>query len=294
MALASIADLNGPTEEVTLRIDQAKKLSAMYDDFIALDQDDGSARPPGIHASEMYPCLRKPVYSVMDVPKRPNVAKFWKQRFKVGAAIHRMLQTDFHKMAGRSRLGKMMRTVTNLAEDIDCLFEFEDEVPVSPAHQEIAAYYKLYSHADGIFTFKDRTTGETVLRIGLEAKTMSPGEYEKLTKPKEEHVRQAHIYMGCLDLPLMWFLYMNKGNQNNTASQAPYLQTFQPSIWAELVDRMQVIHAFAERNELPERTETVVCDFCPWSYTCQPKNKTSSASQSQAHTRKESIRSPGK
>lgn len=291
MPLASIADLNGPPEEVALRIGQAKKLSALYDDFIALDQDDGHVRPPGLHASELYPCLRKPVYSMMDVEKKPNVSRFWKQRFKVGTAIHLMLQRDFHKMSQRSALGQVMRTVSNLAEDINCLFEFEDEVPVSPAHQELARYYNLYSHCDGIFTFKDHETHEVVLRVGLEAKSMSPGEYEDLKKPKDEHVRQAHVYMACLDLPLMWFLYMNKGNQNNTPSQSPYLQPFQPAVWAELEDRFRTIHGFVERGELPPRTETVVCQFCPWSHTCQPSNMTQ-AYQPKSN-RRETIRGPG-
>jgi hypothetical protein len=291
MGLASIADLNGPAEEVAKYITQARKLSAMYDDFILLDQEE-RRRPPGIHASELYPCLRKPVYCLTDVEKKLSVSKFWKQRFKVGTAIHAMLQDDFHRMAKRSQRMEAMRIASSMAEEMDCYFEFEDEVPVSPEHQEIAKYYKLYSHADGIFVFKKKDTHKIVLRVGLEIKTEAPDGYEKLKEPKFEHVRQAHVYMGTLDLPLMWFFYMNKGNQNNTPSIAPYLMVWQPKVWDELIERFKTIHGFAERGELPERTETIVCEFCPWSYTCQPNNMMRSFQQKPA-TRRESVRKPG-
>ena len=272
MPLASIADLNGPPEEVARCIGMAKELSALYDDFIILDQDDGSHRAPGIHASELYPCLRKPVYCVLDTEKKPQVSKFWKQRFKMGHAIHKMVQDDFHKMAKRSKQGEAMRVAHDLAERMDCFFEFEDEAKVSPAHQPLAAHYKLYSSADGIFTFRRKSTGVVVLRVGLEIKSEAPDGYAKLNAPKPEHVRQTHIYMACLDLPLMWFFYMNKGNQNNTDSNAPFLVTWQPKVWAELEDRMKIVLEFADRKELPERNPTMVCEFCPWSWTCKPPN----------------------
>jgi len=271
VTLASIADLNGPPEVVAARIEQAKELSAMYDDFILLDKEEGHYRAPGIHASELYPCLRKPVYCLTDVPKNANVSKFWKQRFKVGSAIHSMVQADFHRMAKRSKKGDAMRVAQDLADKMDCFLEFEDEVKVSPQHQALAAHYQLYSSADGVFTFRQKSDGVVVLRVGLEIKTESPGEYEKLTEPKPGHVIQAHIYMACLDLPLMWFFYMNKGNQNNTDSKSPYLITWKPDVWLKLEDRLKTVLDFAARGELPEKTETIMCEFCPWSYTCQPK-----------------------
>ena len=291
MALASIADLNGPPEEVAARIEQAKELSALYDDFIVLDQEDGH-RAPGIHASELYPCLRKSVYCVLDVEKHANVSKFWKQRFKVGKVLHLMMQDDFHRMAKRSTTDQAMRCASAMAEKMDCYIEFEDEAPVSPAHQPLAAHYKLYSSCDGVFTFKKKDTHEVVLRVGLEIKTESADEYAKIKAPKPTHVRQAHIYMACLDLPLMWFFYMNKSNQNNTNSQAPYLTVWQPAIWAEMEDRIKTALNFAARGELPERTETVICEFCPWSWTCQPDTLTK-ALQKPTNTRKETIRRPG-
>ncbi len=289
MSLVSIADLNKPIEVLTPYIEMAKKLSAVYDDFVLLEQD-GHDREPGIHASELYPCLRKPVYSLMGVPRKPMVSKFWKQRFKVGKATHKMVQDDFHALAKRSQKGHAMRVAAALAQEMDCTVEFEDEAPVSPKHQPLAAHYQIFSSADGVFVFRTKATGEVVLRVGLEIKTESPAEYEKLKEPKKEHVRQAHLYMANLDLPLMWFFYINKGNQNNTPSTSPWLITWQPQVWEEIEARMQTVHGFVARGEHPERNEGVYCEFCPWKYTCQPSNMTQSQ---RPPSRKEDIRRPG-
>jgi CRISPR/Cas system-associated exonuclease Cas4 (RecB family) len=294
MPLASINDLNGPPEEVVRCIEQAKTLSAMYDEFLQLEQDkpDDGHRKPGVHASELYPCLRKPFYSLTLVEPRRRVSKFWLQRFKVGTAVHRMMQDDFHRMAKRSQKRLAMRLASHRAEELDADLHFEDEVPVGPEHQPLAAHYKLYSHADGVFTFTNRTTGQVILRIGLEIKTESPDEYAKLKEPKSDHVRQAHLYMAALDLPLMWFFYMNKGNQNNTNSHAPYLVVWQPKVWAELEGRIKIVHEHVARNELPPRNETIVCEFCPWNYTCAPSSLHMQSGQKPA-TRRETIRGPG-
>jgi hypothetical protein len=283
MPLARIEDLNGPPDEVAFRIEQAKKLSDLYDEFIAFDQDDVHERPPGIHASELYPCIRKAVYSCMGTPKKNKVSKFWKQRFKVGQAIHTMLQRDFHTMAKQDAVDAAKTFASIVAERMRCRMEFEDEVPVSPKHQAIAAYYSLYSHCDGIFSFFDLETDERVLRIGLEAKSKSMPEYEKLKVPEHQHIRQGHIYMATLDLPLMWFMYMNKSNQNNTNSKAPWLMVWQPEIWAEVEERCRRILTLAGNRDLPPREESVICQFCPWSYTCQPPSLRDDTTKQRIH-----------
>ena len=270
MPLASIKDLNGPIEEVSALVTFATTLSDVYDDFVFLDEEDRGARAPGIHASELYPCKRKTVYSVMNVEKRSKIEKFWKQRFKVGHALHAMMQHDFHRMAKRSGRGLAMRRAQELADKNNWVMSFEDEVPVRPDLQPVAKAYNIHSACDGIFTFTDRTTGEVMLRIGLEIKTEAPDGYAKLTAVKPEHLRQGHIYMAALDLPLMWFFYLNKGNQNNTPSRAPFLVVWQPEIWDEVAARCVEVLDYAKRGELPERTETIICQFCPWSYTCAP------------------------
>jgi hypothetical protein len=272
MALAQIKDLNGPPEEVARRIEQAKKLSELYDSFIAFDQEDSHDRPPGIHASDLYPCARKAVYAVLDIPKKNRISKFWKQRFKVGHAIHDMVQKDFHKMARQQVKEEAQTFAFHIAREMNCRMTFEDEAEIKPSLQPLAAHYNIHSSCDGIFSFFDLDTDELVLRVGLEAKSKSQDEYAKLKVPEGQHARQAIVYMACLDLPLMWFFYMNKSNQNNTNSNAPWLMVWQPELWNEVAGRCSDVLAAAAVNELPPREVTVVCEFCPWAYTCQPPN----------------------
>lgn len=236
----------------------AEGLSRAYDDFVENEDGGRQARKPGIHASELG-CPRKVVYSLMGTEKRGRIKRFWRQRFQFGKYVHQMIQDDFARMAEASK-GAMT---------------FEPEVRISGDIQDLARELSLESSADGVFTFYDN--GVPYLRLGLEIKTESPGEYEKLTAPKPDHVRQAHLYMKLLDLPLLWFFYINKGNQNNTASVRPFLIEFDPTIWdgleSEFRDRLEE----AALGIVPEGKESIVCEFCPYSWLCQPailnKNK---------------------
>jgi hypothetical protein len=123
----------------------------------------------------------------------------------------------------------------------------------------------------------------------LEIKSEAMKGYDDLKEPKPEHVRQGHVYMAALDLPLMWFFYMNKNNQNNTDSKAPWLVTWQPKVWEEVEARFHAIHSFAVAGTLPDRTEGIWCEFCPWKYTCQPNNMMK-AFQRAPVTRRDNIR----
>lgn len=272
MPLATIDDLNGPLDEVARRIEQAKGLSVLYNTFVEHEVD-GHDRAPGIHASELYPCLRRAVYSARGQPRQPKVSKFWRQRFKMGSAVHSWLQDDFHRMARADKapwVSQVAEQAASLGELLSLHMTFEDEIVCAPDKQEVAAYFNIQSSCDGIFTFRDAPGGPPVLRIGLEIKSESPDQYAKLNEVKPEHLRQGHLYMACLDLPLMWFLYVNKGNQNNTPSAGPYLVPFNPYVWQEVEARCAEVLALSARGELPARTETILCEFCPFSYTCQP------------------------
>lgn len=254
MRLTSVSDLSRPAEEIADLIDQATQLSQLYDDYVEADHGDGHERAAGIHASELCGCERKVVYCIQGAPKKKGLKKNWRQRFRFGHAIHDMFQKDFYKMAERSN--------GSLA--------FEAEVPVSPKYQAIAAELNIHSSCDGVFTFFDDPNADPVLRVGLEIKTEAPDGYSKLQEPKPEHVEQAHVYMRCLDLPLMYFLYVNKGNQNNTPSIEPFLIRYDPSIWGKLEQRCRRLLKMAADNVLPDRKEGILCDFCPYAPICQP------------------------
>lgn len=264
MPLVTIADLNDQAE-AREKIELAKQLSFLYDEYVNSEEDDSNLREPGIHASEFSSCLRKVTYSLLGYDSKPAIIKFWRQRFKVGHAIHDMIQKDFEKLARRTR-GYAYRAAKNRG----WIVEFERETKIAGPLQVVAQELNINGHCDGIFTFREHPLGPPILRVGAEIKTESPAEYEKLKEPKTEHVDQAHIYMAALDLPLMWFFYFSKGTQNNTKSEAPYLIPFDPERWAKIEERCQLANGMAKRKELGPRQESIVCQFCGYAWHCQP------------------------
>jgi hypothetical protein len=264
--LAGIADLDRP--EAPDMIELAQKLSTMYEDFLDDFQEDKAVRDPGIHASEIVACIRKSFYCLTEVEKKSSPGKTWTKRFEVGHALHEMVQTHFRRMAKRENAKKYAQT---LAKMNGWHLTFEPEVKVAPHLQELAAHYRIYSSCDGVFTFRLSPESPPFLRVGLEIKTEAPDGYEKLKSPKLTHLEQMHVYMAALDLPLAWFFYFNKGNQNSTPSTGPWLIRFDMNIWAKLESRINVAFQAAIDGVEPPREEGMHCEFCSWSYACGPK-----------------------
>lgn len=254
MGLVTIADLLGPKEKVDALIRKAMSISDLYDTFTELDEGDGHLRKPGIHASEISKCERKMAYSIMATPGKRAIKKIWRQRFSVGHALHKMIQDDFCAIAARS----------------GGLIDFEPEVKISPELQPLAKKLNLHSSCDGVFSFCDDPRGPLTLRVGLEIKTEAPDSFKNLKEPRPDHIEQAHVYMAALDLPIFYFLYFNKGNQNNTPSLEPYLIKFDQERWNQIEERCKRVLAMVSNSQMPERKEGIHCDFCSYSYTCQP------------------------
>jgi hypothetical protein len=263
LSLARIADLNQPPEALAQYFEIARSLSKMYDNLLATWEEDKGERPPGIHASEVAKCLRQAFYSCVSLEKRQVTEVNMRRRFHIGHAIHSMVQKELHKMAAHAQ-------AEEIAQQNGWYLEFDDEVKVNPALQELAAKYNIWSSCDGVFTFRELEHGEVVLRIGLEIKSEAPDGYAKLNGPKEDHIDQVHIYMACLDLPLLWFFYMNKANQNTTPSHAPWLIPFDSKIWNRLEGRMQHVLTSVTDGIEPAREEGFHCGFCPYTWECQP------------------------
>lgn len=256
MPLLSIADLQGDPAEVLELTTIATNLTHHYENFLANETRDGNSRSPGIHASEISGCARKVVYSVQNMARQDQSDGIWQRRFRIGHAIHEMFQKSFKRLAAR-----------------DVTIEFEEEVQIRPGpDQFMAAKWDIYSHCDGVFVIKDQRTLEPLVRVVLEIKSASPAEFDKLNAPKAEHIEQAHVYMACLDAPFTWFLYYNKGNQNYTGADNPnFFVTFNHKTWEKLEERFEEFHVAAATNQLPDRKESIICEICPFSWTCTPK-----------------------
>ena len=274
MPLATIHDLlTGAPEELEVLVKKASSLYDVYENHLASDPGDAHTRLPGIHASEMSGCERRIVYSLIGMERRELSGAQWRRRFRIGHAIHEMFQRDFHRMARQMGLSAVQ----------DWHISFDHELPISPCLQALAKEWSIFSHCDGVFTIRERWDGPVVLRVVLEIKTKSPAEYDKLMKrahPDPEHIEQAHLYMACLDVPMTWFLYYNKGNQNYTGTDSNFLIRFDPALWATLEARFRRAHNAAgdavaldgrliEEN-LPQREESVKCQFCAFAWACKP------------------------
>jgi hypothetical protein len=266
MPLASIADLNNA--EAPELVELAKKLSTMYDDFLD-NFPEHNDRLPGIHASDLSSCVRRTVYCLVATERKQSISKHWQKRFQMGHAVHAMVQNQLKRMAARENA---KRFAESMALENGWHLTFEDEVKVKPELQELARYYKFHSSCDGVFSFRYSPEESPFLRVGLEIKTEAPDSFEKLKSPKGYHLDQMHIYMAALDLPLTWFFYYNKGNQNNTESNAPWLITFNPVTWQRMEGRARTALQSEATGILPDKEEGAHCEFCPWSWTCEPKH----------------------
>jgi CRISPR/Cas system-associated exonuclease Cas4 (RecB family) len=276
MQLISIQDLKRSRKEIDPIIAQAYTLEDLYEKFIKQDNETyeykvidygESTRAQGIHASEMSKCLRRLVYGIVGTERRAdadNTDANMKMRFRMGTALHAMLQSDFHRMA---------KWYTKMYQHSGFALTFEDELAINPKLQQVAYEWGLNSHCDGAFTFWVLMGGEWIpyLRVGVEIKSSSAPQYESRRKPDADHAEQTCLYQACLDLPLMWVLYYNKSNSNFTGPRAPWLFEFNSHLWEhELKARFYEAYQHAGNQSLPDRTEGKHCSWCPFSYTCRP------------------------
>ena len=278
MGLVTIADLhNQPSDIVAKYASWAGDLGEMYERFIREDDEDvafiagwhgAKARTSGIHASEMSGSCRRPVwYSLTGAARQDNeLDPFWKKRFRIGHMYHAMVQEDWRRICEKS--GGLM--------------SFEREVKINPELQKIAAQYDIQSSCDGVITFRDFPWGPAVMRVGLEIKTESPDQFKDLKTPKLQHERQTCVYMRCLDVPLLWTMYINKGNQNIVPSKHPFLFQFNFQLWGEIERETKEVIRLATLNEIPDRQESIGCEFCGYAWTCKPEHMARKTRRDQA------------
>lgn len=248
-------------------VERAQPLEEMYYDSLAegfkykVEIGDDRKRKGGIHASFASGCMRRMVYSILDTeqrldPESRDVNMI--MRFRVGHAVHAMLQNDFERIAKQS----------------EGFLSYTPEVRINPDTNDASKEHGIHSACDGVFTFFTRSTEgfEPIIRMGLEIKTMSDKEFEKAKKPKEFHREQATVYQACLDLPLMWTLYYNKSNSNITSTYRPFLFEFDKRLWERKLEiRFVKGRHLAVIQELPPKEEGRHCKWCAYSWTCQPK-----------------------
>jgi len=252
MALVTIEDLTNGNEEP----EDMEFLRSFSQRFHCWLHDRQRRQPPraaGIHASEIS-CSRRVVYCLTKTEQRQEHDIDWLLRFEMGHAVHGMLQNLFKEMATES----------------ESRMTFEPEFKIDSTLGKYAEMWSIDSSCDGVMTFFDYD-GKVTRRMVLEIKTKSDDSYDKLTAPEPQHIEQAHVYMACLDIPVAWFLYWNKNNQNYTqTSIEPFVVRFDEKLWHNLMERFDTIHHHALAGTLPDRRVSFECQLCPYKHTCNP------------------------
>lgn len=263
MPLVTRADLL--SSDFLERLEDAQKLTSLYQNHLAKLEDNGPVREPGIHASEISKCYRQAVYTMKGEQKKEEAERdietkaYWAKVLNHGTSIHEMLQQHFAKMAASA----------------DGTLLFEAELKLHPSIQPLAKKWNIFSSCDGLFTFRNRDPKtwrkETTLRLGLEIKSASNASFCKLREPRPEHIEQVHVYMAVLDIPVFWLLYFNKDTQAYTPSSPPWLVTYDERLWAKLEQRFASWNEHIANGTLPAAMPGMHCDFCKYQWTCKPK-----------------------
>lgn len=244
--LLTIDDLNLHTAIIN---DPNTSIAEVYKKYLANPYE--GTRTPGVHASEVCSCLRKTYYTMLNVRKGDRPPTDLQARFEIGHAFHEMVQ-------------RSLRYAGNTRGD----FTFQAEVPTHTT--SLGRQHNIQSHCDGIFTWLDADK-KPLLRIGLEIKTESHQGFKDLRTPKQQHIDQALVYMACLDLPLMYFAYINKNDGAWKPMEAPWLYVFDHERWRYLLDRIELVTASYLEKRAPKKETGFHCTMCPYQYVCKPK-----------------------
>lgn len=224
-------------------------------DWLQTDQRQ-SGGPPYIKPSSLAKgCLLQVAFELQGRPKPPFDARVGRI-LSVGTDSHRRLQR------GLSR--------TCLAEEV--FFEVPE--------------YRIHGFCDGILYVRpDKTADpEAVGLWALEFKTTASGEFDKLKAagmPKEEHARQAQIYLwglaeyyrGAIPLRGAIIYYENRDTLEHLAFEV-YPD---PEQMADLLQRVKRMLDGLAENRLPE-DDVLPPDhwahgYCPYLDICEPGQK---------------------
>ena len=198
-----------------------------------------------------YPmgCGRQLYYSYIGAPSEGAFEPKFRRILDTGTALHGQLQAYMHEVAKRSE-GELT---------------FADEVDMHPGINSVADQYDISGHTDGIIEI----LAKWKVRHMLEIKTINTVGYAKTNGAHDEHIMQATVYMACMDIPAMLFLYYNK----NDSSMAEFLEIFSQRRWDAICKKLDHIRELAIREELPEREVSYNCNYCRWKGICKPPKR---------------------
>ena len=142
--------------------------------------------------------------------------------------------------------------------------KFTPEVKIDKDTSEIADIHCIAGHCDGIFEdMKARW------RMGLEIKSMSGASFAALRRPSDQYLTQATVYMACLGLEHMMFVFVDK----NASLIQPILYDFSTERWEAISAMIQgVIEKVMLSKSVPKKVDPWACkNICNYYWLCKPK-----------------------
>jgi CRISPR/Cas system-associated exonuclease Cas4 (RecB family) len=208
--------------------------------------DIGSTGGRSLCGKYVVGCSRKLYYRYIGTEAHDHIEPRLRRIFNTGTMIHIQLQNYLKEICARSGGTE----------------QFKDEKPIFPNTSKTADILDIVSTTDGEYEI----FGVDNVRWLVEIKSINTDEFKTMSKPKEEHVVQSNVYMGCLDIPVSLILYYDK----NTSSMAEYLVKFNHDLWDAVVIKINYVRDFATEEKEPPQEPGFHCRTCRYSYICKP------------------------
>jgi hypothetical protein len=143
-------------------------------------------------------------------------------------------------------------------------FQFEDEAVVDVPELLVEG-----SHTDGIFSICLLVDNKIVRVRGiLEIKTMGEDGFDKLTKPKTEHVQQAGgVYATGLDAPFVVFVYI--GKKGSSSPMKSWTILYPVERYLDLKQKVDsILEAVSNNKDVIAVAAAYECSDCSYKETC--------------------------
>lgn len=221
-----------------------KNLVEELDDHLAKRNTPSFKQVKGFHPSYTNQCSRYWFYLFNGVTVKPSFSSQTYRIFDNGHAVHNRLYGYFRDMG----------------------ILVEEEIPVTYENPPIEGT------ADGIIDWYGHKL------IELKSISSEGFHYRQLhNKPKDEHYRQAQIYMKCLDLEGGFVIYENKNNQDILPI---YIERDEKFI-EKLFRKYEGIYTNYLNNQIPDhpyKRTSANCSSCDlaalcWSENVQPRKE---------------------
>lgn len=216
-------------------------------------------RYPGIHPSQIpHQCMLKIFWDMLGEPAERKHEARMQLVFDFGTALHKLFQS----YGARGAWGP----------------HYRKEAVISSEHQQLAADLMLEGHADAdtIAVLDDIPNSSVIYEVGVvhEYKSINAAGFEKLTRPKPDHVTQATFYAAALNRPVVAYLYMNKNDSN----LADFPLQFNQEIWASISNKAGILGRYMRDYDaaveagttpvLPDASPGFHCKECGYANRC--------------------------